>query len=110
MGLLDLCIHQEIPFQNFLDFLQIQGIYCDNKGLIKLNKNITRNIEKLSSLIDEQTDGQTDITISAQLKDLLFTKLNLPYKKKFETSDTTDTPSYRDWETDRKSTRLNSSH
>ena len=81
---------------------------AENKEKIKLNEIVAMNTDLLNYLeadeIDEETFNDTKELILTELQNkggtIVFARRQS--EMKIET--------YRDWETDRKSTRLNSSH
>jgi DNA polymerase I len=80
----------EMPIQNLLMKMQINGISCNKTLLEKLDAQISKDLENLMYQINGYSDIAVDITIASQVKTLLFDTLKLPGKRKFKTLEKAD--------------------
>jgi len=72
----------EMPVNEILVAMQLEGIYCDATILEKLEKLVTADITKIEADILVYTDGPINLNSPKQIKELLFEKLELPTQKK----------------------------
>lgn len=72
----------EMPVNEILVAMQIEGIYCDATILENLNKLVSVDLARIESEIAIFTDGPINLNSPKQIKELLFDKLNLPTQKK----------------------------
>ncbi len=80
---LDKLFHDiEMPVNEILVAMQIEGIYCDATILEMLDKLVSVDLARIESEIAIFTDGPINLNSPKQIKELLFDKLNLPTQKK----------------------------
>lgn len=72
----------EMPINEILVAMQIEGIYCDKNVLEKLDVFVTADIKKIEEEIAVFTQEPINLNSPKQIKELLFNKLNLPTQKK----------------------------
>ena len=72
----------EMPVNEILAAMQIEGIYCDAAVLEKLDKLVTADLITIESDIAVYTNGPINLNSPKQIKELLFDQLNLPTQKK----------------------------
>ncbi|MDP3788609.1 MAG: DNA polymerase I [Candidatus Chromulinivorax sp.] len=72
----------EMPVNEILVAMQIEGIYCDATVLEKLDVFVSADIAKIEAEIAQYTNGPINLNSPKQIKELLFDQLNLPTQKK----------------------------
>lgn len=72
----------EMPINEILVAMQIEGIYCDATVLEKLDKLVSADLVKIEAEIAHYTNGPINLNSPKQIKELLFDQLNLPTQKK----------------------------
>jgi DNA polymerase-1 len=72
----------EMPVNENLVAMQIEGIYCDATILAKLDILVSVDLIKIEAEIAEYTNGPINLNSPKQIKELLFDQLNLPTQKK----------------------------
>jgi len=72
----------EMPINDILVTMQIEGIYCDKNLLKKLDSLVTADIIKIEAEIARFTSKKINLNSPKQIKELLFDQLNLPTQKK----------------------------
>ncbi len=72
----------EMPINEILVAMQIEGIYCDATVLEKLDVFVSADLTKIEAEIAEYTNGPINLNSPKQIKELLFDQLNLPTQKK----------------------------
>jgi DNA polymerase-1 len=72
----------EMPINDILVAMQIEGILCDKKVLEDLDLLVSRDIDKIAAQIHAFTSEPINLNSPKQVKELLFEKLNLPPQKK----------------------------
>ena len=87
----------------------VNQIKIDQAKIGVITENATKAIEKLNETLD--SSKETMIAMAQSIKDSNnISAMNTSASQILTEGDLTIFSSYRDWETDRKSTRLNSSH
>lgn len=76
----------ELPLVEVLYSMEKEGIICDGDELDKIANETLEKIKKLEKEIHELADEEFNINSPTQLKDILFTKLDLPDLKKGSTN------------------------
>ncbi len=80
---LDTLFHKiEMPINDILVTMQLQGIYCDETILAKLDRLVSADIKKIELEIREYTIQPINLNSPKQITQLLFEQLNLPTQKK----------------------------
>lgn len=77
-GLQRILTEFELPLIPVLGTIELNGITLDTADLKKLNTKVTARLKKLKSKIWEQAGGEFNVNSTQQLREVLFTKLNLP--------------------------------
>lgn len=72
----------EMPVNDILVAMQIEGIYCDATILEKLNKFVSADLAKIEAEIATYTHRPINLNSPKQIKEFLFDQLNLPTQKK----------------------------
>lgn len=72
----------EMPVNEILVAMQVEGIYCDKSVLEKLDKLVTADLINIEADIAVYTKGPINLNSPKQIKELLFDQLNLPTQKK----------------------------
>jgi len=72
----------EMPVNDVLVDMQLQGIYCDATVLEKLNVLVSADLVMIELEIAEFTPEPINLNSPKQIKELLFDELNLPPQKK----------------------------
>ncbi len=80
----------EIPTAEVLADMQYQGIYIDERELIKFGENLKSDLEELRIDIYEQAGEEFNINSTKQLGEILFDKLKLTASKKTKSGYSTD--------------------
>ena len=87
---LDLFNNIEMPVAQILAEMQWEGMYIDEKELIKYGDNLKKHIEELRIDIYKLADEEFNINSTKQLGVILFEKLNLTPSKKTKSGYSTD--------------------
>lgn len=87
---LDLFNNIEMPIAPILAEMQWEGMYIDEKELIKYGNNLKEHIEELRIDIYKLADEEFNINSTKQLGVILFEKLNLKPSKKTKSGYSTD--------------------
>lgn len=78
----DLFVNIEMPLVEILSEMQWEGVYADQKEIIKYGENLKRHLEELRIDIYKLADEEFNINSPKQLGVILFEKLKLePFKK-----------------------------
>ena len=78
----DLFVNIEMPLIEVLSEMQWEGVYADQKEIIKYGENLKRHLEELRIDIYKLADEEFNINSPKQLGVILFEKLKLePFKK-----------------------------
>lgn len=80
----------EIPTAEVLADMQYQGIYIDERELIKFGESLKSDLEELRIDIYEQAGEEFNINSTKQLGEILFDKLKLTASKKTKSGYSTD--------------------
>lgn len=80
----------EIPTAEVLADMQYQGIYIDERELIKFGESLKSDLEELRIDIYEQAGEEFNINSTKQLGEILFDKLKLTSSKKTKSGYSTD--------------------
>jgi DNA polymerase-1 len=72
----------EMPVNEVLVAMQIEGIFCDKTVLTKLDKLVTADLVKIQKEISNFTHSRINLNSPKQIKEFLFDQLNLPTQKK----------------------------
>ncbi|AXK60775.1 DNA polymerase I [Candidatus Chromulinivorax destructor] len=72
----------EMPVNEILVAMQIEGIYCNTKILATLDTLVSQDLIKIEAEIAQYIDEPINLNSPKQIKELLFDKLNLPTQKK----------------------------
>lgn len=72
----------EMPVNEILVAMQIEGIYCNTKILATLDTLVSQDLIKIEAEIAQYIDEPINLNSPKQIKELLFEKLNLPTQKK----------------------------
>lgn len=80
----------EIPTAEVLADMQYQGIYIDERELIKFGESLKSDLEELRIDIYEQAGEEFNINSTKQLGEILFDKLKLTASKKTKNGYSTD--------------------
>ncbi|MBP6869373.1 DNA polymerase I [Candidatus Babeliales bacterium] len=72
----------EMPINDILVAMQIEGIFCDKTVLEELDIFVTQDIQNIEKEIGLLTNEPINLNSPKQIKELLFDKLNLPPQKK----------------------------
>ena len=89
-GITDLYETLELPLLVVLFNMEQSGIALDHSILYDLSQKVTKDIEKLSSLIYELADQEFNIASPQQLSEILFKNLGLPPTRKLKQGFSTD--------------------
>lgn len=81
-GLARLFYDIEMPVNDILVEMQLQGIYCDADILAQLDILVTRDLAAIQADIAVYTTESINLNSPKQIKELLFDRLNLPTQKK----------------------------
>ena len=87
---LDLFNNIEMPISQILAEMQWEGMYIDEKELIKYGNNLKEHIEELRIDIYKLADEEFNINSTKQLGSILFEKLGLKPSKKTKSGYSTD--------------------
>ena len=87
---LDLFNNIEMPVAQILAEMQWEGMYIDEKELLKYGDNLKKHIEELRIDIYKLADEEFNINSTKQLGVILFEKLNLTPSKKTKSGYSTD--------------------
>ncbi len=87
---LDLFNNIEMPVAQILAEMQWEGVYIDEKELIKYGNNLKEHIEELRIDIYKLADEEFNINSTKQLGSILFEKLGLKPSKKTKSGYSTD--------------------
>lgn len=87
---LDLFQNIEMPIAEVLASMQFEGMYIDEKELIKYGNNLKKHIEELRIDIYNLAGEEFNINSPKQLGTILFEKLNLKPTKKTKSGYSTD--------------------
>ena len=90
IGSLELFNEIEMPVAEILAEMQIEGIYLDQKELIKYGETLKKHIEELRIDIYKLADEEFNINSTKQLGVILFEKLKLTPSKKTKSGYSTD--------------------
>ena len=90
IGSLELFSEIEMPVAEILAEMQIEGIYLDQKELIKYGETLKKHIEELRIDIYKLADEEFNINSTKQLGVILFEKLKLTPSKKTKSGYSTD--------------------
>ena len=90
IGSLKLFNEIEMPVAEILAEMQIEGIYLDQKELIKYGETLKKHIEELRIDIYKLADEEFNINSTKQLGVILFEKLKLTPSKKTKSGYSTD--------------------
>ena len=88
--LFDLYKRIELPLIEVLAGMEAKGIKIDIKGLASLSTEVEGEIEFLTEKIYKLAEEEFNINSHKSLEKILFTKLNLPKRKKTKTGYSTD--------------------
>lgn len=80
----------EMPVATILAEMQIEGVYVDEKEIIKYGETLKKHIEELRIDIYKLADEEFNINSPKQLGVILFEKLNLTPSKKTKSGYSTD--------------------
>ena len=80
----------EMPVSEVLADMQYQGIYVDQKEIIKFGEKLKKNLEELKIDIYKLAGEEFNINSTKQLGELLFEKLGLTVVKKTKSGYSTD--------------------
>lgn len=80
----------ELPLASILAEMEFNGILVDLKKLQDLNKELTMKIDTITTEIYNLAGEEFNISSPKQLGEILFDKLELPYKKKTKTGYSTN--------------------
>lgn len=80
----------EMPTAEVLADMQYQGIYIDEKELIKFGESLKKDLEELRIDIFEQAGEEFNVNSTKQLGEILFEKLKLTPSKKTKSGYSTD--------------------
>jgi len=72
----------EMPINEILVMMQIEGVYCDTNVLEALNVLVSADLAKIETEIEAYTPTKTNLNSPKQIKELLFEELKLPTQKK----------------------------
>lgn len=72
----------EMPVNEILVTMQIEGIYCNTKVLATLDTLVSQDLIKIEAEIAQYIEEPINLNSPKQIKELLFEKLNLPTQKK----------------------------
>ncbi len=86
----DLFENIEMPLVEVLANMELNGIRCDVKILDEMAENAKNKIDELTKKIYKLAGVEFNIASPKQLGEVLFERLDLPYKKKNKTGYTTD--------------------
>ena len=89
-GQLKLLNDIELPLASVLAEMEFNGIFVDREKLATLNVEIKTKIDNLTSEIYKVAGFEFNIASPKQLGEILFDKLNLPFKKKTKTGYSTN--------------------
>ena len=89
-GITELYETLELPLLAVLFNMEQSGIALDHSILYDLSQKVTKDIEKLSSLIYELADQEFNIASPQQLSEILFENLGLPPTRKLKQGFSTD--------------------
>ena len=87
---LDLFEKIEMPTVEVLASMQWEGIFIDEKELIKFGDHLKKNLEELRIDIYKLSGEEFNVNSTKQLGEVLFEKLNLPVIKKTKSGYSTD--------------------
>ena len=87
---LDLFEKIEMPTVEALASMQWEGIFIDEKELIKFGDHLKKNLEELRIDIYKLSGEEFNVNSTKQLGEVLFEKLNLPVIKKTKSGYSTD--------------------
>ena len=90
IGSLELFIDIEMPVAEILAEMQIEGVYLDQKELLKYGETLKKHIEELRIDIYKLADEEFNINSTKQLGVILFEKLQLTPSKKTKSGYSTD--------------------
>ena len=90
IGSLELFTDIEMPVAEILAEMQIEGIYLDQKELLKYGETLKKHIEELRIDIYKLADEEFNINSTKQLGVILFEKLQLTPSKKTKSGYSTD--------------------
>ena len=80
----------EMPTVEALASMQWEGIFIDEKELIKFGDHLKKNLEELRIDIYKNAGEEFNVNSTKQLGEILFEKLNLPVIKKTKSGYSTD--------------------
>ena len=89
-SLLELCEQMEFPLTGVLARMELAGIALDTACLADMSKELERLLDNLVRDIHRLAGQTFNINSTPQLRDILFTKLNLPTVRKTKTGFSTD--------------------
>lgn len=81
-GLENLFNNIEMPINDILVAMQLEGIYCDKSILEELDILVSADLAEIESEIDAYVQGPINLNSPKQIKELLFDTLKLPVQKK----------------------------
>jgi len=87
---LDLFKNIEMPCAEILAEMRFEGVFVDKTEIEKMSENLKEQIEKLSQEIYDLAGQEFNVNSPKQLGEILFEKLELPYKKKNKNGYSTD--------------------
>ena len=90
IGSLELFTDIEMPVAEILAEMQIEGVYLDQKELLKYGETLKKHIEELRIDIYKLADEEFNINSTKQLGVILFEKLQLTPSKKTKSGYSTD--------------------
>ena len=90
IGSLQLFTDIEMPVAEILAEMQIEGVYLDQKELLKYGETLKKHIEELRIDIYKLADEEFNINSTKQLGVILFEKLQLTPSKKTKSGYSTD--------------------
>ena len=90
IGSLELFTDIEMPVAEILAEMQIEGVYLDQKELLKYGETLKKHIEELRIDINKLADEEFNINSTKQLGVILFEKLQLTPSKKTKSGYSTD--------------------
>ncbi len=87
---LELFQNIEMPSAEVLAEMKLTGVLVDKDDIEKMSEDLKKQIEKLSQEIYELAGEEFNVNSPKQLGDILFEKLELPFKKKNKNGYATD--------------------
>lgn len=87
---LELFLNVEMPCVEVLAEMRYTGVFVEREDIEKMSENLKQEIDKMSKEIYELAGQEFNINSPKQLGEILFEKLELPFKKKNKNGYATD--------------------